>query len=107
MDLPIFFLSLVMSPSNSSKVLGATVNQVIGMLAKDFIKLVFISLVIAFPIGKYLMDIWLEDFAYHTEISWWIFAVEALIALLIAFVTISIRSVKAALMNPVDSLKSE
>ena len=89
------------------KVLGATVNQVIGMLAKDFIKLVVISLVIAIPVGKYLMDLWLADFAYHVETSWWIFALASAIAVIIAFATISIRSVKAAMMNPVDSLKSE
>lgn len=89
------------------KVLGATVQQVIGMLAKDFIKLVVISLVIAIPLGKYLMDLWLEDFAYHTETSWWIFVVASVIAILIALATISIRSIKAAMMNPVDSLKSE
>ncbi|WP_268035327.1 ABC transporter permease [Algoriphagus sp. PAP.12] len=89
------------------KVLGATVNQVVGLLAKDFIKLIVISLVIAIPLGKYLMDLWLADFAYHVEISWWVFALASLIAIAIAFATISLRSVRAALMNPVDSLKSE
>lgn len=89
------------------KVLGATVKQVVGLLAKDFFKLIVISLVIAIPIGKYLMDLWLADFAYHVEISWWIFALASGIAIMIAFGTISLRSVRAALMNPVDSLKSE
>lgn len=89
------------------KVLGASVNQVIGMLAKDFMKLVVLSLLISIPLGKYLMDMWLEDFAYHINISWWVFAVASLLAILIAFATISLRSIKAAMMNPVDSLKSE
>lgn len=89
------------------KVLGSTVNQIVGMLAKDFIKLVGISLVIAFPAGYFFMDMWLENFAYHIDIAWWIYALAAGITLLIAFGTICLRSVKAALMNPVDSLKSE
>jgi putative ABC transport system permease protein len=89
------------------KVLGSTVNQIVGMLAKDFIKLVVISLIIAFPAGYFFMDLWLENFAYHIDIAWWIYALAAGITLLIAFGTICIRSVKAALMNPVESLKSE
>ncbi len=89
------------------KVLGSTVSQIVGMLAKDFIKLVGISLIIAFPLGYFFMDRWLENFAYHINIAWWIYAVAAGITLLIAFGTICLRSVKAALMNPVDSLKSE
>jgi putative ABC transport system permease protein len=89
------------------KVLGSTVNQIVAMLAKDFIKLVGVSLVIAFPLGYFFMDMWLENFAYHIDIAWWIYALAAGITLLIAFSTICLRSVKAALMNPVDSLKSE
>lgn len=89
------------------KVLGSTVNQIVGMLAKDFIKLVVISLLIAFPAGYYFMDLWLENFAYHIDISWWVYGLAAGITLIIAFGTICIRSVKAALMNPVESLRSE
>lgn len=89
------------------KVLGSTVNQIVGMLAKDFIKLVGISLIIAFPAGYFFMDMWLENFAYHIDIAWWIYALAAGITLLIAFGTICLRSIKAALMNPVESLKSE
>ncbi|WP_439489707.1 ABC transporter permease [Algoriphagus sp.] len=89
------------------KVLGSTVNQIVGMLAKDFIKLVGISLIIAFPASYFFMDMWLENFAYHIDIAWWIYVLAAGITLLIAFGTVCLRSVKAALMNPVDSLKSE
>ncbi|WP_192348971.1 ABC transporter permease [Algoriphagus sp. Y33] len=89
------------------KVLGSTVNQIVGMLAKDFIKLVGISLIIAFPAGYFFMDMWLGNFAYHIDIAWWIYALAAGITLVIAFGTICLRSVKAALMNPVESLKSE
>lgn len=89
------------------KVLGSSVNQIVGMLAKDFIKLVSISLIIAFPAGYFFMDMWLENFAYHIDIAWWIYALAAGMTLVIAFGTICLRSVKAALMNPVDSLKSE
>lgn len=89
------------------KVLGSSVTQIVGMLANDFLKLVGISLVIAFPAGYFFMDLWLENFAYHIDLSWWIFVVAAGITLAIAFGTICLRSVKAALMNPVESLKSE
>ena len=89
------------------KVLGSTVTQIVGMLAKDFIKLVVISLIIAFPAGYFFMELWLQNFAYHIDIAWWIYGLAAVITLLIAFGTICLRSVKAALMNPVESLKSE
>ncbi|WP_026967507.1 ABC transporter permease [Algoriphagus terrigena] len=89
------------------KVLGSTVNQIVGMLARDFIKLIGISLIIAFPAGYFFMDMWLENFAYHIDIAWWIYGMVAVITLVIAFGTICLRSIKAALMNPVDSLKNE
>lgn len=89
------------------KVLGSSVAQIVGMLANDFLKLVGISLVIAFPAGYFFMDQWLENFAYHIDISWWIFGFAAGITLVIAFGTICLRSVKAALVNPVESLRSE
>ncbi len=89
------------------KVLGSTVGQIVGMLAKDFIKLVVIALVIAFPVGYFFMDMWLQNFAYHIDIAWWIYGAAAAITLVIAFGTISLRSIKAALANPVESLKSE
>jgi putative ABC transport system permease protein len=89
------------------KVLGSTVSQIVGMLAKDFVKLVVISLVIAFPAGYFFMDSWLQNFAYHIDIAWWVYALAAVLTLLIAFGTICLRSVSAALRNPVESLRSE
>ncbi len=89
------------------KVLGSSVPQIVGMLAKDFIKLVVISMVISFPVGYYLMNKWLQDFTYRIEVEWWVFTLAALITVCIAFITISFRSIKAALMNPVESLRSE
>lgn len=89
------------------KVLGSTVSQIVGMLAKDFVKLVVISIVIAFPAGYFFMDTWLQNFAYHIDIAWWIYALAAVLTLLIAFGTICLRSVSAALRNPVESLRSE
>ena len=89
------------------KVLGSSTLQIVGMLAKDFLKLVVISMVIAFPVGYYLMDRWLQDFAYRIDIEWWIFGLAAMITVLIAFATISFKSINAALMNPVKSLRTE
>ncbi|MCQ6956889.1 ABC transporter permease [Mucilaginibacter aquariorum] len=89
------------------KVLGADVSVIVGMLSKDFIKLVCIAIVLASPIAWYGMNKWLQDFAYRITIQWWVIAVAGAGALVIAFVTISFQSVKAALANPVDSLKNE
>jgi putative ABC transport system permease protein len=89
------------------KVLGASVLQVTNMLSKDFVKLVLIACVIAFPLSYWAMSNWLQDFAYRITISWWIFALAALIALFIALATVSFQAVKAALANPVKSLRSE
>lgn len=89
------------------KVLGATVTNVVGLLAKDFIKLVLIAIVVAFPIAWLAMSHWLNAFAYRVGISWTAFILAAVIAVLIAFITISFQSVKAALTNPVDSLRRE
>jgi putative ABC transport system permease protein len=89
------------------KVLGASVPQIVTELSKDFLKLVFIAAIIAFPIAWYAMSKWLLDFAFRIDISWWVFAIAGVIALIIAFATISLQSVKAALMNPVKSLKTE
>jgi putative ABC transport system permease protein len=89
------------------KVLGASVTGVIGLLAKDFIKLVLIAIVIATPIAWYAMTNWLDAFAYRIPIHWTIFVLAAGIAIAIAFVTISFQSIKAALANPVKSLRSE
>ncbi len=89
------------------KVLGASVVSIIGLLSKDFLFLVCIAIVIASPITYYFMQIWLSDFAYRIDISWWIFAVAGGIAIMIELCTIMFQGVKAALVNPVKSLKSE
>jgi putative ABC transport system permease protein len=89
------------------KVLGARVSTIVSLLARDFIKLVFIAIIIAVPIAWFAMNTWLQAFAYRTNISWAVFAFAGLIAVIIAFATISFQSIKTALMNPVKSLRSE
>ncbi len=89
------------------KVLGASIASITNLLAKDFLKLVLLAIVIASPIAWYVMNQWLADFAYRIEISWWMFAAAGALALLIAFLTVGFQSVKAALANPVKSLRSE
>ncbi|SHM07747.1 ABC transporter permease [Mucilaginibacter sp. OK098] len=89
------------------KVLGASASSIVSMLSRDFISLVMIAILIASPIAYYFMHLWLQDFAYRVNISWWIFLVSGVSAILIALVTISFQSVKAALANPVKSLRSE
>jgi len=89
------------------KVLGSTVSQVVILLTKDLIKLVLISFFVAFPLGYYLMKWWLQDFAYRIEIQWWFFAAAGMITLLIAFITMSLKTVRSALVNPVDSIRDE
>jgi putative ABC transport system permease protein len=77
------------------------------LLNKDFVKWVVLAFIIAIPISRYGMQIWLEDFAYKAEISWWIFALAGITALAIALVTVSYQSLRAAIANPVDSLRDE
>ncbi len=89
------------------KVLGASVASIVALLSKDFLKLVLIAIVIASPIAWYAMNEWLAGFAYKIEISWWVFALAGGLAVGIALLTVSFQSVKAALMNPVKSLRSE
>jgi len=89
------------------KVLGASVGNIVTMLSKDFLKLVLIAAVIAFPLAWWGMRTWLQDFAYRTEISWWIFALAGAVAVLIALATVSFQAVRAAVSNPVESLRSE
>lgn len=89
------------------KVLGSSVSNIVLLLSRDFIKLVALAAVISFPVGWWVMNNWLADFAYHINIQWWIFALAGLIAITIAFVTVSFQSLRAALINPVRSLKSE
>ena len=89
------------------KVLGASVESIVSMLSKDLLKLVIAASVIAFPVAWYAMNTWLQDFAYPTEMNWWIFGLAAFITTIIALATVSFQSIKAALMNPVKSLRSE
>jgi putative ABC transport system permease protein len=89
------------------KVLGATVTNIASMLSKDFLKLVIISAVFAFPLAWWFMHKWLQDFAYRINIGWWIFIAAGAIALLIALLTVSFQAIKAAVANPVKSLRTE
>ncbi|MCY7327577.1 MAG: ABC transporter permease, partial [Saprospiraceae bacterium] len=89
------------------KVLGASVGSITGLLTRDFLKLVVIAIVIASPIAYWAMNKWLADFVYRIDIKWWIFVLAGLVAMGIAFLTVGFQSVKAALVNPVKSLRSE
>jgi putative ABC transport system permease protein len=89
------------------KVMGASVSIIVGMLSKDFIKLVIIAIVIATPLAWFVMQKWLQNYAYRQDIQWWVMVLAAAISLFIAFATISFQSIKAALANPVKSLRSE
>lgn len=89
------------------KVLGASVNTIVRSLSMDFVKLVLISLIIAIPVSYWAADKWLQNFPYRISLGWWLFAAAAVLVVLIALVTISFQSVKAAVSNPVKSLKSE
>lgn len=89
------------------KVMGANVTVIWALLSKDFVKLSLIAFVIATPIAWYVMNLWLENFAYRISMHWWIFAGAAVITLLIAFLTVSSQALKAALKNPVESLRTE
>jgi putative ABC transport system permease protein len=89
------------------KVLGATIGGIIKELSKDFLKPVVIAAIIATPIAWLGMHKWLEDFAYKVNISWWVFVLAGIAAIIIAFITISFQSIKAALANPVKSLRTE
>lgn len=110
--LGLFALSAFMAEQRSKeigirKVLGASVKGITTMLSMDFVKLVFLAIVIASPIAWWGMNKWLQDFAYKVPVSWWIFALAGVISVFIALATVSFQSIKAALMNPVKSLKSE
>jgi putative ABC transport system permease protein len=89
------------------KVLGASVQGVVQLLSKDFLKLVFISALVAFPVAWWAMNKWLEDFAYRINISWQVFVAAGIAVLLITLVTVSIKAIKAAVANPVNSLRTE
>ena len=89
------------------KVLGASVQGIVQMLSKDFIKLVAIAFVFAAPFAWWAMNEWLQSFAYRINISWWVFALTGLGAMFIALTTVSFRAIKAAIANPVKSLRTE
>jgi len=89
------------------KVVGATVTQLVTLLSKDFLKLVVIAFVIAVPVTWWCAGVWLQTFAYRTPLSWWIFASGGALMLVIAFIILSVRTFKAAVANPVNSLKTE
>ncbi|MFV9550427.1 ABC transporter permease [Algibacter sp. PT7-4] len=89
------------------KVLGASVSGIVKLLSKDFLKLVVLSILIAIPVAWFVMHSWLLDYAYRIEINWWVFVIAGLAAILIALLTVSFQAIKAALANPVNSLKAE
>jgi len=89
------------------KVLGASVSNLIGLLSTDFLKLVIIALILAIPLAWFAMNKWLQDFAYRINIDWWVFVIAAAITVLIAWITISVQAFKAAVANPVKSLRTE
>ncbi len=89
------------------KVLGASVAQIGYIISKDFLVLVTIALLIASPVAYWFMNKWLQDFAYRINISWWIFVLAGAVAMLVAMITTSVQAVKAAIANPVKSLRTE
>lgn len=89
------------------KVLGASVTGIVALLSKDFLKLVFISIVIASPVAYWAMNKWLQDFYYRINIGWSVFLIAGVSALVIALITVSFQSIKAATSNPVKSLRTE
>jgi len=89
------------------KVLGAEVSSIVALLSKDFIKLVLVAIVIATPLAWYVMNKWLDGFAYQVEIGWWVYPLAGIVAIVVAMATISSQAIRAAMLNPVDSLKSE
>jgi len=89
------------------KVLGASVSSVVYLFSKEFIVLITIAFIIASPVAWYFMDKWLQDYVYRINISWWIFIVGGISSIIIALMTVSFQAIKAALANPVKSLKTE
>ena len=89
------------------KVLGASLVNMVTLLSKDFLQLVAIAALVAFPLAWWFMHQWLQDYAYRISIQWWVFAVAGMMAVLIALLTVSFQALKAALANPVKSLRSE
>jgi putative ABC transport system permease protein len=89
------------------KILGASVTSIAALLSKDFVKLVVIAIVIASPVAWWITDKWLQEYNYRINISWWVFALAGAAAIFIALVTVSFQAIKAAIANPVKSLRTE
>lgn len=89
------------------KVLGASVGSIVQLLSKDFARLVLVAFIIAIPIAWWAMDKWLQGFAYRTTIRWWMFGLAGLLSVLIALVTVNSLAIRAAVVNPVRSLRAE
>jgi putative ABC transport system permease protein len=89
------------------KVLGSSVTGIVGLLSKDFVKLVLIGNVVAIPLAWYIMNQWLQEFHFRTPLNWWVFGAAVVLSLAIALLTVSYQALKAALMNPVSALRSE
>ena len=87
--------------------LGASVASVVALLSKDFLKLVLIAIVLATPLAWYVAKQWLQNFEYRIDLTWWMFVLAGIVAVVIALLTVSFQSIKAALMNPVKSLRAE
>ena len=105
--LSIFVVERKVKEIGIRKVLGASVSGIIGLLSSDFLKLVLIAAIIASPLAWYFMHEWLQDFSYRINIDWWVFVIAGITALFIALITISFRAIRAALANPVKSLRTE
>jgi putative ABC transport system permease protein len=89
------------------KVLGASVVNLASLLSKDFLKLVLIANGIAFPIAWWATNKWLQEYAYHINVEWWVFALSGVSAIVIALLTVSYQAIKAAIINPIKSLRTE
>jgi len=89
------------------KVLGSSVSDVVVLLSKDYLKLIGLAILISIPIAWWAMHKWLENFAYRIEIKWWMFLVTGMVTILIALSAVSFRAIKAAMANPVNSLRDE
>jgi ABC-type antimicrobial peptide transport system permease subunit len=89
------------------KVLGAGVVRLAGLLSGEFLKLIVISSLLAFPVAWYTMHSWLQNYAYHITISWWVFVLAGAASVLVALITISFQTIRAAVVNPINSLRSE
>ena len=111
-SLGLYGLSAFMAEQRSKeigirKVLGATISNITALLSFDFVKLVLVAIVIASPVAWWAMNKWLQAFAYRIHISWWMFAIAGLVAIFIALMAVSFQAIKAAIANPVKSLRTE